>query len=156
MQLNRAQRRLLKKNKGREAQEIVRPLPKHLDELRVFAPITAVLDQLATGEIETARGDMIMPCLEHNEFYEVTPALAGWIKLWARIADHYRTELPLDATKRLHNRLRAGMLLQPSDIEAARAEVEHQRQLFRRCDRQVLRSLANTESIALYLEGKAA
>lgn len=156
MQLNRAQRRLLAKNKGREPVEIVRPLPKHLDELRVFAPITAVLDQLATGEIETARGDMVMPSLEHNEYYAVTPALAGWIKLWERIGHHHGTAVPLDALKRLHNRLHAGMLLQPSDIEAGRAEIEHQRQLFRHCDRQVLRSLANTESIALYMKGKAA
>lgn len=156
-QLNRAQRRLLEKTKGRQATYVVHKLPRLLDEMRVFSAITTMLDQLATGEIEVADGKMIMVCPDEGVLFEVRPALGGWITMWERIGKHYNIAVQLSALKLLFILLNEDDTpLLPEHIEACRVEVEQQRQIFRTCDRQTLRSLANTESIALYMESKAA
>lgn len=136
--------------------ERVHKMPKLADELHVFENITLVLDRLESGEIDTIDGQMVVVLTGELVWQEVPPALAGWISLWERIGKHFSIVVQLDALKLLYSMLIDGSGLLPEHIELCRREVELQRQIFRTQDRIKLMSIANTESIALYMGGKDA
>lgn len=62
----------------------------------------------------------------------------------------------INTTKLLYSMLIDGSDLLPEHVELCRREVELQRAIFRAHDRKQLMSLANTESIALYMQEQAA
>lgn len=149
--MNRAQRRA----KAQRA-PVVHKMPRLIDEMRVFSGINAVLDQLQTGEIDTVNDQMIIVLPDEGYLDEVPPSIAGWISMWERIGRHFGIAVKLDGLRLLHSMLRDGTLLLPEHIALCRAEVEQQRQIFRTHDRKQLMSLANTESISLYMQEQAA
>ena len=130
--------------------------PKLADELHVFENITLVLDKLESGEIDTIDDQMVVVLPGELAWQEVQPALAGWISLWDRIGKHFSIRVQMDGLKLLHSMLVGGEELLPEHIELCRREVELQRQIFRNHERKELMSLANTETISLYMEGIAA
>lgn len=149
--MNRAQRRA----KAQRA-PVVRKMPRLIDEMRVFSGINAVLDQLQSGEIDTVNGEMILARPDEGSWYEVPPAIGGWVSMWERIGRHFGITVQLDGLRLLHSMLRDGTKLLPEHVALCRVEVEQQRQIFRTHDRKQLMSLANTESIALYMQEQAA
>ena len=147
--MNRAQRRA----KAQRA-PVVRKMPRLIDEMRVFSGINAVLDQLQSGEIDTVNGEMIIARPDEGNWYEVPPAIGGWVSMWSASADISASPCNWMDCACCTGMLRDGTRLLPEHVDLCRAEVEQQRQIFRTHDRKQLMSLANTESIALYMQGK--
>lgn len=152
--MNRAMRRAALKAKPVDAGKVV-PLPKWLDEFIVFDNIDRVFQKIGHGEIEFANGRPVMMAGD-GHWYEVIPALNGWISAWKRFDRSLNLNHDLSPLVRLSNRLNYNSPISQHQLMSARAVLNEQRKLFRKLDRDDLESLAKTEQIALFLEDKAA
>lgn len=152
--MNRAMRRAAARAKPIGPGKVV-PLPKVFDEFAVFNDIDRVLEKIGNGEIEFANG-VPVAMSSAGEWYEVIPALNGWISAWKRFNTQFNLNHDLSALVRLCNCLHYGTLVPQSLINSAKAVLAEERRLFKLIDRDALASAAKTEQIALLMEGKAA
>lgn len=148
--MNRAMRRSAMKAKPVDAGKVV-PLPKWLDEFIVFDNIDRVFQKIGHGEIEFANGRPVMMA-GNGKWYEVIPALNGWISAWKRFDKSLNLNHDLSPLVRLSNQLNYYSPISLKQLSAARSVLKEQRALFRRLDRDSLASLAKTEQIALFME----
>lgn len=146
--MNRAQRRAAERAKPQEYRTV--PLPKMLDEFTVFNDLERMLEKIEHGEIEHANGKPIMMA-SNGEWYEVVPALNGWISAWKMFDQKFQLHHDLSALVRLANCLDHGVLIQIGLLKSAKAVIAEQRRLFRLIPRDQIASAARTKQIALMM-----
>lgn len=147
--VNRAFRRLALRQK--EYRDPVRvPIPALFDEFAVFDDIDRMLQKISHGEIEFCDGRPVMMAADGN-YYEIVPALQGWISAWKAFIRKFSLDLDQDALIRLCNCLHYSVPIHRSLIKDAKAVVKDQRRLFRTIPRDLLASAARTEQIRLFL-----
>lgn len=122
--------------------------PRLDSALRVFEPVFAAFDQLATGEIETVRGVPVFKDWS-GEWCELAPAIDGWADCWDRIIRD--RSLPIDTAplRRIAKRLANGVPLVEEDVTSARAVIDATWQAYIRLPVEITRSHAQTEEIAI-------
>jgi hypothetical protein len=128
---------------------ITRPL---LHEVHmVFAPVDRLFEQLASGWVDSEKG---RPVFEDSEgvLYEATPAVRGLVSALNRILLHHKINLDLDPVLKLCNKLDANMPITPEHVNTCKALIDQCRAAYRNMDMYVVKSLVNTELIALELE----
>lgn len=153
MTMNRAQRRAAQKGRT-QVHEIVRPLPRYLDEFTIFDIPQTILDRIEKGEIEAANG---VPVFWHEAgWHEVCPALRGWIYTWQKISNGMQLNLDLQPLQKLHNKLQASMPISELDIGIAQLCLSWLRAVFRSNDRQRIKQIAQEAQIAILLQDKVA
>lgn len=148
--MNRAMRRIAERQKHYPAPKRV-DLPRYLDEFTVFSDIERVLEKIEHGEIEHANGVPVMMASNGN-WYEVIPALNGWISAWKSFDAKFGLNHDLSALVRMSNCLHNLVPITDRQVRAARAVLDEQRKLFRRIPRDDIASAAKTEQIRLMME----
>lgn len=116
----------------------------------LFTPIFKTMDGLASGEVEHDKGVPIM--LFDGEWAAIHSAMIGWACCWDRICADQRIEYDSEPLRKLARKLENGVLLEVSDIEQARTNIEFTRQVFRRTPARVLQQHSVTEQIAIEFE----
>jgi hypothetical protein len=115
--MNRAMRRAAARAKPLEYQRV--DLPRHLDELAVFGDIERVLEKIEHGEIEFSQGVPVMLASDGG-WYEVIPALNGWISVWKAFDQKFQLGHDLSALVRLCNCLNYNQPLREDQVRAAK------------------------------------
>lgn len=149
--MNRAQRRAEKFRKTQH--EVVVSLPPMIDEWTIFDCPDRIMQKLKNGEIESYQGRPIFVDNE-GEWSDVCAALSGWIFTWQKIVDKLESSASLQGLQIIHNKLHVMMPITIQDLANAEACLNSLRQLFRKSDRQVIKEVAKTAQIAIYLDGK--
>ena len=150
--MNRAMRRAASRAKPLEYQRV--DLPRHLDELAVFGDIERVLEKIEHGEIEFSQGVPVMLASDGG-WYEVIPALNGWISVWKAFDQKFQLGHDLSALVRLCNCLNYNQPLREDQVRAAKTVLTEQRRLFRTLPRDQIASAAKTEQIRMLMEDRA-
>lgn len=125
-------------------------LPSLIEMYRLFTPIFQTLDDLASGEVRHEKGIPIM--LFDGVWCAIHSAMIGWACCWQRICDDQGIEYSSAPLMKMAKKLENGVLLEVSDIEQARANIELTRQVFRRTPAHVLKRHSVTEQIAIEFE----
>lgn len=125
-------------------------LPSLLEMHALFTPIYKTLADLASGEVEHERGIPIM--LFDGEWAAIHAAMIGWACCWDRICADQGIEYDSAPLRKLSKKLENGVMLEESDIEQAKANIEFTRQVFRRTPAGVLKRHSVTEQIAIEFE----
>ena len=125
-------------------------LPSLLEMHALFSPIFKTMDDLASGEVEHEKGIPIM--LFDGEWAAIHAAMIGWACCWDRICADQGIEYNSEPLRKLARKLENGVMLEVSDIEQARANIEFTRQVFRRTRASVLKQHSITEQIAIEFE----
>lgn len=118
------------------------------------APMRAMFDMLAGGEVLTIKGKAVMEMpagygtVELGEWVEIQPALEGWIDCLARIDE----SLPNRALKQLSRYLGSGLPLTPELVADAREEFGAHLQRMRTMLPSQIKSAATTAQIAWEFE----
>lgn len=118
------------------------------------APMRAMFDLLAAGEVLTIKGKAVMEMpagfgtVELGEWVEIQPALEGWIDCLARIDER----LPNRALKQLSRYLGSGIPLTPELVADAREEFDAHLQRMRSMLPSQIKSAATTAQIAWEFE----
>ena len=124
--------------------------PSLLEMYALFNPIYKTLDDLASGEVAHEKGIPIM--LFDGEWAAIHSAMIGWACCWDRICKDQGIEYSSEPLRKLARKLENGVMLEVSDIEQARANIEFTRQVFRRTPASVLKQHSVTEQIAIEFE----
>jgi len=126
-----------------------------LDEIyRVFQPLEHVFNELKRGEITcTAQGVPIFPD-DDGTYYEIVPALSGWIDLWQRMDEQCALGIDLKPLTQLVGKLNYMMPLTPDDVQRAYDVINQQRQAYRGMDVFAVKKLVRTQEIAIALHNK--
>jgi hypothetical protein len=148
--MNRAMRRAAARAKPTEFEKV--SVPKWLDEFEIFDPIDRMLQKLENGQIEFQQGAAVFMAGD-GEWYEVVPALNGWISVWKRIDQHFQLGHDLSAMVRLCNCLNYGKPMTEHQVAAARRVYKEQLRLFRALPRDEIASVTLTEQIRMH-QGK--
>ena len=148
--MNRQLRRIAARQKPLPEPRRV-PIPKILDEYDVFTDVERLLDKIELGEMETVNGNFVMQ-YKDGEWYEVVPALNGWISAWKMFDQKFKLNHDVAPLVRLCNQLNYSSPITLKQLQEARATVMEERRLFRQIPRDDLASAAKTKQIALYLE----
>ncbi|WP_281982074.1 hypothetical protein [Azonexus hydrophilus] len=122
--------------------------PRLDSALRVFKPVFAAFDQLATGEIETVRGAPVFKDWS-GEWCELAPAIDGWADCWDRICRNQGIDINLEPLRKLARKLDYGAPLTEDDVSSARAVIDATWQAYIRLPVEITRSHAQTEEIAI-------
>ena len=117
-----------------------------------FAPISAFLDALMTGEVACTDDGSPVMVVWGGDLYEACPALDGWISCWQRIVEGERLEIDLSPLAVVHDRLQAGVPLTVEMVEAARRCTYACRRAYSGLPRERARSYSLTELIAVEVE----
>ena len=125
-------------------------LPSLLEMHALFSPIFKTIDDLASGEVEHEKGIPIM--LFDGEWAAIHAAMIGWACCWDRICNDQGIEYNSQPLRKLSRKLENGVMLEVSDIEQARANIEFTRQVFRKTPASVLKQHSVTEQIAIEFE----
>ena len=147
--MNRQLRRIAARQKPLPEPRRV-PIPKILDEYDVFTDVERLLDKIELGEMETVNGNFVMQ-YKDGEWYEVVPALNGWISAWKMFDQKFRLNHDVAPLVRLCNQLNYSSPITLKQLQEARATVMEERRLFRQIPRDDLASAAKTKQIALYM-----
>ncbi len=121
---------------------------------KAAAPMRAMFDLLADGEVQTIKGKAVMEMpagygtVEYGEWGEIQPALEGWIDCLERIDE----KLPNRALKQLSRYLGAGLTLTPELVADARREFDAHLQRMRSMLPSQIKSAATTAQIAWEFE----
>lgn len=113
----------------------------------LFTPIFETLAGLASGEVAHDKGIPIM--LFGGEWAAIHSAMIGWACCWDRICSDQGIAYDSEPLRKLAKKLENGVMLEVSDIEHARANIEFTRQVFRRTPAYILRKHSVTEQIAI-------
>lgn len=125
-------------------------LPSLLEMHALFSPIFKTIDDLASGEVEHEKGIPIM--LFDGEWAAIHAAMIGWACCWDRICADHGIEYNSEPLRKLARKLENGVMLEISDIDQARTNIEFTRQVFRRTPASVLKQHSVTEQIAIEFE----
>lgn len=147
--MNRQLRRIAARQKPLPEPRRV-PIPKILDEYDVFTDVERLLDKIELGEMETVNGNFVMQ-YKDGEWYEVVPALNGWISAWKMFDQKFKLNHDVSPLVRLCNQLNYSSPITLKQLQEARATVMEERRLFRQIPRDDLASAAKTKQIALYM-----
>lgn len=147
--MNRQLRRIAARQKPLPEPRRV-PIPKILDEYDVFTDVERLLDKIELGEMETVNGNFVMQ-YKDGEWYEVVPALNGWISAWKMFDQKFKLNHDVSPLVRLCNQLNYSSPITIRQLQEARATVMEERRLFRQIPRDDLASAAKTKQIALYM-----
>lgn len=126
--------------------------PHPVQSWRAFAPIYALLDQLATGQVDAVRGRPVMRDWGSSELLEVGPALEGWIDCWQRIIDGERLPIDLTPLRQVQRFLTNDLMLTPELVEIARRITDSCYQAYSSIPRERTISYSKTEQIAIALD----
>ena len=148
--MNRQMRRIAARQREYKAPTVV-PVPALFDEFAVFNDLERVLEKIEHGEIEHANGQPVMMAGD-GHWYEIIPALNGWISAWKAFDIKFHLNHDLSALVRLSNCLNYATPIQHSLLDSAKQVLREQRRLFRMIPRDALASAARTEQIRLFLE----
>lgn len=146
---------MAKNKKPRKAYRPDRPkninrTPSLLEMHALFSPIFKTMDDLASGEVEHEKGIPIM--LFDGEWAAIHSAMIGWACCWDRICNDQCISYDSAPLRKLARKLENGVMLEVSDIEQARANIEFTRQVFRKTPASVLKQHSVTEQIAIEFE----
>lgn len=119
-----------------------------------FAPISAFLDTLLTGEVPCTDDGSPVMVVWGGDMYEACPALEGWLSCWQRIVVGERLAIDLSPLSVLHDRLRAGEQLTVEMVDAARRCTDACRRAYSALPRDRARSYSLTELIAVEVEAR--
>lgn len=125
-------------------------LPTLADMYQLFTPIYKTLDDLASGEVASARGVPVM--LFDGVWAEIHEAMLGWACCWQRICDDQGVQYDPTPLNRMAKKLENGVLLELEDIERARAVIDLTKAVFLRTPAHVLKQHSITEQIAIEFE----
>jgi len=125
-------------------------VPSLLEMHALFTPIFKTMDDLASGEVEHEKGIPIM--LFDGAWAAIHSAMIGWACCWDRICRDQGIEYDSEPLRKLARKLENGVMLEMSDIEQARANIEFTRQVFRKTPASVLKKHSITEQIAIEFE----
>ena len=144
-----------KSKKPRKAYRPDRPkkinrTPSLLEMYGLFGPIFKTMDDLASGEVTHEKGIPIM--LFDGEWAAIHSAMIGWACCWDRICNDQGIAYDSAPLRKLARKLENGVMLEVSDIEQAKANIEFTRQVFRRTPASVLKRHSVTEQIAIEFE----
>ena len=148
--MNRQLRRIAARQKPLPEPKRV-PIPKILDEFDVFNDIERLLDKIELGEMEHVNGSPIAMSKD-GEWYEVIPALNGWISAWKMFDQKFKLNHDVAPLVKICNQLNYSSPISVRQLQEARATVIEERKLFRSLPRDEVASAAKTKQIALYLE----
>ena len=124
--------------------------PSLLEMHALFSPIFKTMDDLASGEVEHDKGIPIM--LFDGEWAAIHSAMIGWACCWDRICNDRGIAYDSAPLRKLARKLENGVMLEVSDIEQAKANIEFTRQVFRKTPASVLKQHSVTEQIAIEFE----
>lgn len=125
-------------------------VPSLLEMHALFTPIFNTLRELESGEVEHDKGMPIM--LFDGEWCAIHSAMIGWACCWERICSAQGVTYDAAPLRKLAKKLENGVMLEESDIEQAKANIEFTRQVFRRTPASVLKRHSVTEQIAIEFE----
>ncbi len=117
-----------------------------------FAPISAFLDTLLTGEVPCTDDGAPVMIVWGGDLYEACPALDGWLSCWRRIVEGERLEIDLSPLTVVHDRLRDGEQLTVEMVEEARRCTDACRNAYSALPRERARSYSTTELIAVEVD----
>lgn len=83
---------------------------------------------------------------------EIHAALIGWACCWDRVCKDQGVAFDSGPLRKLAKKLENGVMLEETDIEQARANIEFTRQVFRKTPASVLKQHSITEQIAIEFE----
>lgn len=149
--MNRAQRRAEKH--GKKQYEVIVNLPPMLDEWTIFDCPDRIMQKIKNGAIESHQGRPIFVDNE-GEWCDVCAALSGWIFTWQKIVEKLQSSISLQGLQTIHNKLNVAMPITNQDLIKAEECLNLLRKLFRTSNRQVIKEVAKTAQIAIYLEGQ--
>lgn len=124
--------------------------PTLLEMYQLFTPIFNTLDDLASGEVAHEKGIPIM--LFDGEWCAIHSAMIGWACCWDRICEDQGIKYDSGPLRKMAKKLENGVMLEVSDIEQARANIELTRSVFRKTPAHVLKRHSVTEQIAIEFE----
>ncbi|AXK39646.1 hypothetical protein [Crenobacter cavernae] len=118
---------------------------------QVFAPIDWMFDEMRQGEVSEMSGVAAMRDVERN-WYQIGPALAGWIDCWQRLDRRFSLGLDLTPLCELGRKLDDGELMTMAEIDAAYAVINRCRELYRQMDVYEVKTVVRTTEIVIALE----
>lgn len=124
--------------------------PTLIDIFKAFNPVDAMLARLADGWIHEENGVAVFYDDEHSDWFEICPALRGWIALWARLDAHYHLGINLEPMRILVAQLADGSDVFPELVSECQAVVDRCRRAYRGMDMHVVGSMVKTQQIANY------
>lgn len=133
-----------------ERRKLIERLPSIFEMKALFDPIFKTMADLASGEVEHEKGIPIM--LFDGEWAAIHSAMIGWACCWDRICRDQGVDFDSSPLRKLSKKLENGVMLEVSDIEQARANIELTRQVFMRTPASVLKQHSITEQIAIEFE----
>ncbi len=133
-----------------ELRKSIDRLPSLLEMHALFAPIFATLDELSSGEVMHEKGIPVM--LFDGELAAIHAAMIGWACCWDRICKDRGVAYDSSPLRKLSKKLENGVMLEKTDIEQVRANIELTRQVFMRTPASVLKQHSITEQIAIEFE----
>ena len=148
--MNRQLRRIAARQKYLPEPKQV-PIPKILDEYDVFTDVERLLDKIELGEMESVNGNIVMQ-YKDGEWYEVVPALNGWISAWKMFDQKFKLNHDVAPLVKICNQLNYNSPISVRQLQEARATVMEERKLFRSIPRDELASAARTKQIQLLIK----
>lgn len=124
--------------------------PTLLQQLEAFRLPDQIIAALRSGEIETINDKPCFRDLSESAYvwYEIAPAIGGWVSLWRRLCERYRLVIDLRPVELVARRLELGSMMHPEDIDRAAAVFDVCRHAYRAMDVYEVRSIVKTECIA--------
>lgn len=116
----------------------------------LFTPIFKTMDDLASGEVASAKGIPIM--FFDGDWAEIHAAMIGWACCWERICAAQSIAYDSTPLRKLAKKLENGVMLELADIRMAKDNIEFTRQVFMRTPASVLKRHSVTEQIAIEFE----
>lgn len=127
-----------------------RPMLHEVD--MVFGPIDTFIERLATGEVECDAKGRIFFRDPRGEAYEAIPAVRGFLSVWQRLNDRYDLGMDFEQATKLCNRLEAHMPIQFNEVVSLRNLIDQCRKHYMKMDVLEVKSVVNTELIAIELQ----
>lgn len=124
--------------------------PSLLEMYALFSPIYKTLDDLASGEVVHEKGIPVM--FFDGVWCAIHSAMIGWACCWERICDDQRIDYDPAPLMKMAKKLENGVLLEPEDIDRARAVIDLTKVVFMRTPAHILKKHSITEQIAIEFE----
>lgn len=126
-----------------------RPMrPTFVDMMKAFGCIDAMLSRLADGWIHEIQGAAVFVNPQDGVWYEIPPAMEGWVALWERLDARYALGLDLGPTRKVIARLRYGTPIPPELVAQCQAVVDQCKRAYRRMDIYEVGAVVKTQMIA--------
>ena len=114
-----------------------------------FAPIRKALTEIkTTGEVETIRGYAHTRLHTGDDYARLDHCIAGFRGLMERLCP----DVDLEPMEKLERKFANGLLLEPSDIDAALGLLKTCEKPLMRCTRAAVKDAVLTEQVAIELE----